>query len=309
MNLLSPEAAFQPQNKTDASPAVAINSMGSLEQELVRVVKTLEELQGKYLAMLEESEDDHEREDSGDTLYDYQLLADKLGEWINKTDGSTRMSPLLHRSMVKCSDTSHASLLIPVLTIMKQITEKAKSRDIKSQSSHLYKKLATNLCSKVLLSVDALDRANSESVFYSKSEAKEIFEKSTAVLNAICENNTDITRYILEKYDDFKESLFVYLQHYENVDSRNLFEAVESEEECLKENEKRAEATLLIQATVRMYQQKSRWRKLKIGIIAFQRLLRKKTSMKQYLSGKEFEETRFRNELEEVIERRKFMEV
>jgi hypothetical protein len=28
--------------------------MGSLEQELVRVVKTLEELQVKYLAMLEE---------------------------------------------------------------------------------------------------------------------------------------------------------------------------------------------------------------------------------------------------------------
>ena len=176
----------------------------------MRVVKTLEELQGKYLAMLEESEDDHEREDPGDTLYDYQLLADKLGEWVKETDGSTRMSTLLHRSMVKCSDTSHASLLIPVLTVMKQITEKAKSRDMKSQSSHLYKKLATNLCSKVLLSVEALDRGqDSESVFYSKSEAKEIFEKSTAVLNAICENNTDVTRYILEKYDDFKESLFV----------------------------------------------------------------------------------------------------
>ena len=92
------------------------------------------------------------------------------------------------------------------------------------------------------------------------------------------------------------------------MDSRNLFEAVESEEECLKENEKRAEATLLIQATVRMYQQKSRWRKLKIGIIAFQRLLRKRIFKKQNLTGKEFEESRFRNELEEVIERRKFME-
>ena len=212
--------------------------MGSLEQELVRVVKTLEELQVKYLAMLEESEDDHGRGDPGDTLYDYQLLADKLGESTNETDGSTRMGTLLHRSMVKCSETSHASLLIPILTIMKQITKKAKSREIRNQSSQLFKKLAINLCSKVMLSVDALDWSNSESVFYSKSEAKEIFEKSTAVLNAICENNTDVTRYIIDKYIDFKGNLFAYLQHYENEDSRNLYEAVESKEECLKENEK-----------------------------------------------------------------------
>ena len=95
INLLSPQPAFHHQNKTDASPAVAINIMGSLEQELVRVVKTLEELQGNYLAMLEESEDDHEREDPGDTLYDYHLLADKLRDWIKE------MSTLLHRSMVK----------------------------------------------------------------------------------------------------------------------------------------------------------------------------------------------------------------
>ena len=60
--------------------------MGSLEQELVRVVKTLEELQ-----VLEESEDDHERGDPGDTLYDYQLLADKLGKWTKETDDTTRM--------------------------------------------------------------------------------------------------------------------------------------------------------------------------------------------------------------------------
>ena len=72
--------------------------MGSLEQELVRVVKTLDELQVKYLSMLEESEDDHARGDpgTGDTLYDYQLKADKLGEWIKETDGTTRMSTLLH---------------------------------------------------------------------------------------------------------------------------------------------------------------------------------------------------------------------
>ena len=158
---------------------------GTLEQELVRVVKTLDELQVKYLSMLEESEDDHARGDPGDTLYDYQLLADKLGEWLKETDGITRMSTLLHRSMVQCSETSHASLLIPILTVMKQITKVAKSREIRGQSSQLFKKLSNNLCNKVMLSVDALDRSNSESVFYSKSEAKEIFEKATAVLNAI----------------------------------------------------------------------------------------------------------------------------
>ena len=149
---------------------------GSLEQELVRVVKTLEELQIKYLSMLEESEDDHDRGDPGDTLDDYQLLADRLGEWLKETDGTTRMSTLLNRSMVKCSETSHASLLIPILTVMKQITQEAKSREIQCQNSQMFKKLSINLCNKVVVSVDALDRSNSESVFYSKSEAKEIFE-------------------------------------------------------------------------------------------------------------------------------------
>ena len=71
---------------------------------------------------------------------------------------------------------------------------------------------------------------------------------------------------------------------------------------------KRKDATLLIQATFRMYQQKQRWHKLRAGVIAFQRLLRRRIAAKVYVSEKELEERKFKTELEEIIERRKFME-
>lgn len=49
---------------------------------------------------------------------------------------------------------------------------------------------------------------------------------------------------------------------------------MESEEECMKDSSRRAEATVLIQATFRMYRQRCRWRKIKSGMIALQRLTR-----------------------------------
>ena len=277
----------------------------------MRVIKTLEELQMKYLAMLEDSGDGGDGEDEGDpgdTLHDYQVLAAKLAEWVEEADSVAKISTLLHRSMIKCSETSHASLLIPILTVMKKITVTAGSDGMESQSSHLLRRLASNLARKVLISVEALNRSHSDSVFYSRSEAKEIFEKATAILNSLCENNSDITRYIIQKFEDFKGNLLISLEQYGNKDSRNLYEAVESEEECIKENERRKDATILIQATVRMYQQKCRWKKLKHGIITLQRLLRKRTEKKTFVSKKDIEESIFNNELEEVIERRKFME-
>ena len=162
--------------------------MGSLEQELVRVIKTLEELQMKYLAMLEDSGDGEDEGDPGDTLHDYKVLAEKLSEWVEEADSGARITTLLQRSMVKCSETSHASLLIPILTVMKKITVTADSYEMTSQSSHLFRRLASNLARKILISVEALSRSHSDSVFYSRSEAKEIFEKAASVLNYICDN-------------------------------------------------------------------------------------------------------------------------
>ena len=72
-----------------------------------------------------------------------------------------RMTTLLHRTMVRCSETSHASLLLPVLTIMKTIVVLAEERDVASLTSQMFQKLAHNLCKKLLISSDALRRSNS----------------------------------------------------------------------------------------------------------------------------------------------------
>ena len=61
--------------------------VGTLEEELIRVVRTLEELQHKYLELLE---DDNTTEDPGETLRDYQVLSEKMLEWIKECDNVTR---------------------------------------------------------------------------------------------------------------------------------------------------------------------------------------------------------------------------
>ena len=113
-----------------------------------------------------------------------------------------------------------------------------------------------------------------DSIFYTKYEAKDILEKCCSILSFICQHKTEITRLIIEKFAEFKPSLRYYIEKYRTEDSRNLYEAVESEEECIKDSSRRAEATLLVQATFRMYRQKCRWRKFKNGMIALQRLVR-----------------------------------
>ena len=61
--------------------------VGTLEEELIRVVRTLEELQHKYLDQLE---DDNTREDPGETLNDYEVLSEKMLDWIRECDNITR---------------------------------------------------------------------------------------------------------------------------------------------------------------------------------------------------------------------------
>ena len=61
-----------------------------------------------------------------------------------------------------------------------------------------------------------------------------------------------MTRFIIEQFQEFKPSLLFYVEKYKNADSRNLYEAVESEEECIKESGRKTQAALLIQATFRL---------------------------------------------------------
>ena len=62
----------------------------ALEEELLRVVKTLEELQHKYLGLLEA-----EAEEAEAALRDYRLLTDKMLDWIVQCDNVTRCAALL----------------------------------------------------------------------------------------------------------------------------------------------------------------------------------------------------------------------
>ena len=72
----------------------------ALEGELVRVVKTLEELQHKYLGLLEaEGEAGAEEAEAGAeeaeaALRDYRLLTDKMLDWIVQCDNVTRCAAL-----------------------------------------------------------------------------------------------------------------------------------------------------------------------------------------------------------------------
>ena len=147
-----------------------------------------------------------------------------------------------------------------------------------------------------------------DSTFYTKYEAKEILEKSSSILNFICQHNSNVTRYIIEKFDEFKQSLQFFLQFSRNEDSKNLMEAVESEEECIQEQEQRLKATVKIQASFGMYQQKCRWKKLKHGIIALQRLTKKKLSEKRDQTDKVEEDRVFLDELDQVIGKKREME-
>ena len=63
----------------------------ALEGELVRVVKTLEELQHRYLGLLEAEAGAEEAEAA---LRDYRLLTDKMLEWIVQCDNVTRCAAL-----------------------------------------------------------------------------------------------------------------------------------------------------------------------------------------------------------------------
>ena len=74
---------------------------------------------------------------------------------------NVRMNMLLQRSLVRSCETSHASLLIPVLRIMERITSLAASRDISCHSSQMFRRLASSLCKKIMISSDAIKRSNS----------------------------------------------------------------------------------------------------------------------------------------------------
>ena len=50
-------------------------------------MRTLEELQHKYLTLLE---DDETAADPGQTLQDYQVLSNKMLDWIGECDTVTR---------------------------------------------------------------------------------------------------------------------------------------------------------------------------------------------------------------------------
>ena len=245
----------------------------SLERELIQVVRTVEQLQRKYLDLLLGEE---AGEEVGDTLDDYLQLCDRLSDWLQQTDAATRVSCLVHRAMVRCTETSHASLLLPVLKLLQQGLTEAGECELASQNPPTLPKLAVNLANKVGLAVEALESSSNDSVVYSRREARSVADICTKLLSIICQVNTDATRVVLEKQADFRQLLGKFLARQESLACRNVLEAVESEEECIREEERKREATLLIQATYRMYKQRQWWGKLRQGVIALQKLTRRR---------------------------------
>ena len=160
------------------------------------------------------------------------------------------------------------------------------------------------------------------------------------MLNYICQHKSNVTRFIIEQFHEFKPSLLFYVEKYKNADSRNLYEAVESEEECIKESGRKTQAALLIQATFRlelatkfslcsekaltigtptpfvrsfqalfrMHRQRSRWRRLKLGFVALQRLARRRRRRRDAAASLQREEVSFQQQLERVKGRKAEME-
>lgn len=58
----------------------------NLEEELIKVVRTLEELQGKYLKQLDNDDEVSVGEDPAETLNDYKLLSTKMFDWIGECE-------------------------------------------------------------------------------------------------------------------------------------------------------------------------------------------------------------------------------
>ena len=274
----------------------------SLERELIQVVRTVEQLQRKYLDLLLGEE---AGEEVGDTLDDYLQLCERLSDWLQQTDAATRVSCLVHRAMVRCTETSHASLLLPVLKLLQQGLTEAGECEVASQNPPTLPKLAVNLANKVGLAVEALESSSNDSVVYSRREARSVADICTRLLSIICQVNTDATRVVLERQADFREQLAKFLARQESLACRNVLEAVESEEECMRGEEKRMEATLLIQATYRMYKQRQWWGKLRQGVVALQQLARKRKKRSMTRSGGK---ESWLTELESVADRREKLE-
>ena len=274
----------------------------SLERELIQVVRTVEQLQRKYLDLLLGEE---AGEEVGDTLDDYLQLCERLSDWLQQTDAATRVSCLVHRAMVRCTETSHASLLLPVLKLLQQGLTEAGECEVASQNPPTLPKLAVNLANKVGLAVEALESSSNDSVVYSRREARSVADICTRLLSIICQVNTDATRVVLERQADFREQLAKFLARQESLACRNVLEAVESEEECMRGEERRMEATLLIQATYRMYKQRQWWGKLRQGVVALQQLARKRKKRSMTRSGGK---ESWLTELESVADRREKLE-
>ena len=273
----------------------------SLERELIQVVRTVEQLQRKYLDLLLGEE---AGEEVGDTLDDYLQLCDRLADWLQQTDAATRVSCLVHRAMVRCTETSHASLLLPVLKLLQQGLTEAGECELASQNPPTLPKLAVNLANKVGLAVEALESSSNDSVVYSRREARSVADICTKLLSIICQVNTEATRVVLERQADFRQLLGKFLARQESLACRNVLEAVESEEECMRGEERRREATLLIQATYRMYKQRQWWGKLRQGVVALQQLTRRRKKRAPAKSGREG----WLAELEAVADRREKLE-
>ena len=123
---------------------------GELEDELVRVVVTLEELQQRYLSLLEAAGEEEEQED-GDpaaALEDYERLCGRLEDWVEQAGRGAGARLLAHRATTRCLHTSHASLLCPALVTLASLAAGLQPDQL-TQAGPAFRRLAIQLADKV----------------------------------------------------------------------------------------------------------------------------------------------------------------
>ena len=62
----------------------------NLEEELIKVVRTLEDLQQKYLNLLENDDSTDISDNPGEALNSYKILSQKMLDWITECENITR---------------------------------------------------------------------------------------------------------------------------------------------------------------------------------------------------------------------------
>ncbi|XP_023337311.1 uncharacterized protein LOC111708219 isoform X2 [Eurytemora carolleeae] len=246
----------------------------NLETEILEVLRALTQLQEQYLDLVTKEEDG-----AADVLQDYRTLCERMVEWGEQLDPEIRAGLFGNRVLVKLVGVRPASLLQPALSVLATLAN-FREKDLEPHKGKILLRLGERLTSSLSWALESL-QGSEDSRIYTMSESRSIFEKSAKILQFLCDKDSNLTRHIIRKQEYIKESLQIFMNRFKNKTFRDLYENLESEEEYMRDEERKLIAVIKIQSTVRMWRQKKLWRKLRNGMIACQRLYRRRREISE----------------------------